>query len=98
MKLQLVYVDYVDVGILWLPKGVYQDENGNLWRYDVSWEKEEKEMSENKKLESLLHKKFPKIIEGEKVFENPWYKWLGIRDGEGNVYRLELVRPSNAKM
>jgi len=74
MKLKMIDLQYVDAGILLLPKPIYLDEKGNLWRYDASWEEKEK-MSERKELERLLrvHEILPKIIEGYIEFENKIY-------------------------
>lgn len=90
MKLKMVDLQYVDAEIPILPKPVYQDENGNLWRYDASWEEREK-ISPREELERLLriHEILPKIIEGDVEFENKVYNWIGVRDKKGTLYRFE---------
>lgn len=95
MKLRMVGLGYENVGILILPKPVYQDENGNLWRYDYSWEKEQKCVDEKKELERILsiHKFLPQEIEGRIAFKNKYCNWIGIRDNRGNIYKFELMEP-----
>jgi len=92
MKLKMVDLQYVDVGILLLPKPVYRDDKGNLWRYDTSWEEREK-ISPREELERLLriHDILPKVIEGDVEFENKIYNWIGVRDKKGTLYRFERV-------
>lgn len=86
----MVDLTYVDVGLLLLPKPIYRDDRGNLYRYDVSWEKRER-MNDREELERLLkiHKILPKTIEGEVEFDNRTF--LGIKDKKGNLYRFEKM-------
>lgn len=87
MKLKMIDLEYVDAGILLLPKPIYEDEEGRRYRYDVSWEKRER-MSDREELERLLkiHEILPRTIEGSVEFENEIY--LGIRANK-NLYRFE---------
>lgn len=95
MKLEMIDVEYVDLGVLVLPKAIYRDKKGNFFRYHSSLGEREAPTSV-KELGMLLeaHTNLPKIIEGDVEFENKSHNFIGIRDKKGNLYRFIKITES----